>query len=129
MTRYQEIESYFCIPSHIQEVYGIELALAKMKYEQFVDSLEDETKRKLTNFILRDRPELSKNKNGQTDIAIVNSQIDQWYAEYKYELTPGKELLGKIKKFAQEELKNDPNKILEFSEKLACKEFKALLKD
>lgn len=127
LTKYQEIESYFCTPLHIHKIFDIALEDAKVIYMGFIKDLELETKRKLTNFIFRDRAELSYNKEGKVDIAVVNKIVDEWYESYKLELTPGKELLGKIKKHVQEELKVDPNKILEISAALESEEFKKLL--
>ncbi|MBE9108400.1 AAA family ATPase [Nodosilinea sp. LEGE 07298] len=126
VTRFQEIESYFCTPQNIQKVYGITVEQAKGEYDRIVASLEEETRRKLTNFILRDRPELGKNKEGKIDIAQANSIVDEWYAKYGTELTPGKEMLGAVKKFAQEILKDDPNKIVGYSDGLASEDFQAL---
>jgi len=128
LTKYQEVESYFCRPRHISKTFNIPIEAAEAKYQSFIEDLEEETKRKLTNFILRERVELSQNKNGQTDIGIVNNLVNEWYGKYKYELTPGKELLGKIKTYAQEILKDDPEKILEISDALICKDFRSLLK-
>ncbi len=90
-------------------------------------SLKEEAIRKITNFISRDRADLAKNKQGKQDIDIINSLANEWYENYRYELTPGKELLGKVKKYAQEELQNDPNRILEISDAIACPDFKILL--
>lgn len=127
MTKFQEVESYFCTPLHIHKMYGIPLDKAQIKYQQFIDELADETKRKLTNFILRERHELSLNGAGRQDIDIINNLVTEWYEQYGEELTPGKELLGKIKNFAQIELKDDPNKILNISDALISDEFKKLL--
>lgn len=127
ITRYQEIESYFCTPKHISKIYGIPYEDTQRAYERFVTSLREEAIRKITNFILRDRAELTKNKQGKQDIDIINSLANEWYENYRYELTPGKELLGKVKKYAQEELQKDPNRILEISDALACPDFKSLL--
>ncbi|WP_278438861.1 ATP-dependent nuclease [Pseudomonas oryzihabitans] len=127
MTKYQEIESYFCTPQHIHNSYGIPLSTAKEKYQQFIEELKDETKRKISNFILRERNELSLNGSGHQDIKIIENLTDEWYTEYGEKLTPGKELLGKIKAFVQAELKDDPNKILNISEALVSEEFVSLL--
>ncbi|SFH33163.1 ATP-dependent endonuclease [Pseudomonas sp. NFACC45] len=127
MTKFQEIESYFCTPLHMHEVYGVSLERAEEKYKQFIAELEGETKRKLSNFILRYRKDLSLNRAGQQDIAVVNKLVDEWYGQYGEQLTPGKELLGKVKNFAQVELKEDPNKILTISNALSCEEFRKLL--
>jgi predicted ATPase len=127
MTRYQEIESYFCTPAHMREIYLIDANVAESKYQQFVAELEVETKRKLSNFILRDRRELSLNKGGQQDIDLISQTVNGWYEDYKAELTSGKELLGKVKKFAQEELMDDPNKILNITSALICRDFQSLL--
>jgi predicted ATPase len=127
MTKYQEVESYFCTPLHIHNMYGVPLPEAEKKYNEFIVELADETKRKLSNFILRDRPELSLNRDGRTDIDVINELVAQWYELYGEQLTPGKELLGKVKNYAQVVLGRDPNEILNISNGLASDEFKRLL--
>lgn len=127
VTKYQEIESYFCTPTNISKIYGISIQQAQDEHDRIIASLEEETRRKLSNFILRDRQELGKNKDGKLDIALVNDVVEKWYREYKIELTPGKEMLGAVKKYAQETLRDDPNKIIGSSSGLACEAFKALL--
>lgn len=127
LTKYQEVESYFCTPQHIHKIFGVTIEDAEIAYQGFIEDLMLETKRKLTNFILRERIELSRNKDGMQDIAAIDVIVCDWYEKYKRELTPGKELLGKIKKYAQETLKEDPNKILEISDALVSEEFKNLL--
>ena len=127
MTHYQEIESYFCTPQHISFIYGVSLKVANEKYQTFIKDLEGETKRKLSNFILRDRPEISRNKDGKQDIQIINNRVNEWYVQFGEQLTPGKELLAKIKNYAQTELRSDPNKITEISAALISKDFKELL--
>jgi predicted ATPase len=129
MTHYQEIESYFCVPQHISAIYDIPLEEAQQKYESYIAELEDETRRKLSNFILRDRQELSRNREGRPDIELINNQVNDWYIRFGEQLTPGKELLAKIKNYAQVELRADPNKILEGSNALASEQFKALLEE
>lgn len=126
ITKYQEVESYFCQPQHIHKVYGVSVEDATAKYESFIGELEVETKRKIKNFILRERPELIRNKDNQQDVAILDQKADEWYAGYKNELTLGKELLGKIKNYAQTELRQDPNKILEISDALVSEDFKKI---
>jgi hypothetical protein len=128
ITKFQEIESYFCTPGHISAIYGVPLDAASHKYEEFVDDLKDETIVKLTNFILRDRPELGANKNNHVDIKVANRRAEEWYKEDKYRFTPGKELLGKIKNYVQSELKADPNLILNASAGLRCPDFQRILK-
>ncbi|WP_125782982.1 ATP-dependent nuclease [Pseudoalteromonas rubra] len=127
VTKFQEIESYYCQPQHIHKIFGISRKDAQEKLDEFVDELEDDTRRKLSNFILRERAEISKNKDGKQDVALIDAAVDDWYASYKYELTPGKELLGKMKKYIQETLKDQPNKILEVSDGLVCDDFKKLI--
>lgn len=127
LTKYQEIESYFCLPRHISNIYGMALVDAIDIYSNFISDLEEKTKAKLSNFILREREELSRNKDGRQDIAVINKQVDEWYNEYTNELTLGKELLGMIKQYAQVKLKKDPNLILNSSDALKSDEFIALL--
>ncbi|PPD11637.1 hypothetical protein, partial [Methylophilus sp.] len=81
----------------------------------------------LSNFILRERPELGKNKDNQPDIALVNAKVDEWYINHSEQLTPGKELLGKIKNYVQNELKRDPLELLEISTALISNQLKQLL--
>ena len=126
ITKYQEVESYFCQPQHIHKIYGLSMDDATAKYNSFVGELEEETKRKIKNFILRERPELSRNRDNQQDVAILDQKADEWYEAYKNELTLGKELLGKIKNYAQVELKQGPNKILDISDALVSEDFKAI---
>lgn len=127
VTKYQEIESYFCKPEHIHEIYGIPIDQATIEYQRIIAELKDKTIDKLTNFILRERPELGKNKDGKPDISIIKGKVNEWYEKYGVELTPGKELLGAIKKYVQENLNEDPNKILYLSNGLVCNDFKSLV--
>lgn len=128
VTKFQEVESYFCQPEHLSLVYNIPIAQSQKIYEDLIIELEEETKRKLSNFILRDRPELGLNKDGKPDIAIVQEKANEWYSSHKYEFTPGKELLGKIKNHLQTVLKADPNKIVESSPALLSQEFTEIIK-
>jgi predicted ATPase len=127
VTKFQEIESYFCTPTHIHKIYEIPLEQAEQKYKELIKELEGETKRKLTNFILRERKDLGLNKDGLQDIAIIDGLVDHWYEEFGESLTPGKELLGKVKNYVQEDLKRDPNDILNQSEALIDADFLALI--
>lgn len=127
VTKYQEVESYFCQPEHISKVYGIDLQISQKMYLQFVESLKEETKRKLSNFILRERKELSLNKDGKQDIEIINKLVEEWTSNHLNELCPGKELLGKIKNEIQTVYKADPNKLIEISQYLVDANFKSLL--
>lgn len=126
VTKFQEVESYFCQPEHISKVYGLELAVCSAMYNNLVSSLEDETKRKLGNFILRERRELSLNNQGKQDISIINLMVDDWYSKFKNELCPGKELLGKVRNEIQTTYKLDPTKIIETSEYLRDQKFQDL---
>lgn len=128
VTKHQEIESYFCTPLHIHKIYGTPLDEATEKYKELIKELEGETKRKLKNFILRDRKDLSLNKDGLIDIAITEEIVETWYEEFSEILTPGKELLGKTKSYIQNTLKKDPNLILGQSEALIDEDFISLIK-
>lgn len=129
VTEHQEIESYFCKPEHICNIYDIDLDSATTVYNNLTDELEDETKRKITNFVLRERPEKGLNKYNQTDIAVVNILVNEWYARYKHQLTPGKELLGKIKSYIQNELSRKPNDLISTSEGLSSAYFRCLIRE
>lgn len=118
VTKFQEVESYFCQPQHISKIYELDAGICSTLYDDLVNSLAEETKRKLTNFILRDRKDLSFNTDGKQDIAIINGIVENWYSKFKYELCPGKELLGKIKNEIQTTHKLDPNRIIETTEYL-----------
>lgn len=127
VTKFQEVESYFCQPSHIAKIYGLDSKICNDLYESCVNSLESETKRKLTNFILRERKDLSYGKNGLQDISIIDALVDDWYSQNKYEMCPGKELLGKVKNEVQTTHKQEPNQLLEISEFLKDEKFQSLL--
>lgn len=128
VTKHQEIESYFCTPLHIHKIYGTPLDEATRNYKELIKELEGETKRKLKNFILRDRKDLSLNKDDLIDIAIAEEVVEKWYEEFSEILTPGKELLGKTKSYIQNTLKKDPNLILGQSEALIDENFISLIK-
>ncbi|MEZ0609052.1 ATP-dependent endonuclease [Fibrella sp. WM1] len=127
VTKFQEVESYFCQPQHISKVYGLDIDVCSTLYENSVDSLAEETKRKLSNFILRERKDLSLNKEGKQDIAIIDKMVEGWYNQFKNELCPGKELMGKVKNEVQTVHRLDPNKIIETSEYLKDVKFQTLL--
>ncbi|WP_369434489.1 ATP-dependent endonuclease [Psychromonas sp. MME1] len=127
MTKYQEVENYFCVPSHLNQIYGVSIEDANAKYSLFIEELKEEAIRKLSNFILRERQELSLNKSNKTDIATVSNLAKEWYEAYSEEFTPGKELLGKTKQYIQNELKKNPNDILNVSDSLRCEKFLSLV--
>lgn len=127
VTKYQEVESYFCQPEHLAKVFGLGNDTCSQLYNDAVNSLAEETKRKLTNFILRERRDISLNTDGKQDIAIVNAIVEKWYADFKNELCPGKELLGKLKSTIQTIHKLDPSKIVEKSEFLKDDKFQRSL--
>jgi AAA15 family ATPase/GTPase len=126
ITKFQEIESYFCQPKHLSEVLEIPLEKAQDIYSSLLKELEEDTKKKLINFILNERSELSRD-NGRLDIGLAEDQATRWYEEYKNELTLGKELLGKVKKYVQENLRKDPNLVLNISSELFCDEFQKVI--
>jgi AAA15 family ATPase/GTPase len=127
ITKYQEIESYFCLPQHISKIYSIPIEDITLIYKQFISELEVETRRKLSNFILRERPEFGKNKQNQPDIALINAKVDEWYSNHAEQLTPGKELLGRVKNYIQTEMKRDPIELIDVSDALISTELKNLL--
>lgn len=129
ITKYQEVESYFCQPEHISIVYGIPLDEAQEQYYLMVEELKEATLRKLKNFILRERPELSINAKGIQDIDQIEVQANSWYVSNKYEFTLGKELLGKTKKYLQDIKKMDPEKIMDISDGLKCETFSKTLQN
>jgi AAA15 family ATPase/GTPase len=128
VTKFQEIESYFCLPEHVSATCEIPLPEAKAQYDLMVNELKSETLRKLKNFILRDRPKLAKNAKGKDDIDQIERQANDWYKKYKNELTLGKELLGMTKKYLQETKGINPDLVLNYSDALKCEDFSGILK-
>lgn len=126
ITKYQEIESYFCLPKHLNLACGIPIEEAQENYQNWIKELDTATRDKLTNFILRDRPALGKNKEGKSDIKQINAQVAEWLVANQEFFTPGKELLGKAKKFLQDNKKN-PNDALQISKGLVCPDFQKAL--
>ncbi|MGY5798409.1 ATP-dependent nuclease [Rheinheimera faecalis] len=129
LTKYQEIESYFCLPEHISLTCGLPLSEAKAIYDKCVDDLKAATIEKLENFILRDRPELVLNSRNMKDIALIKNKAKEWYQHYKYELTSGKELLGMIKSTLQDVFKINPELILKVSAGLKSPDFEILMRN
>jgi AAA15 family ATPase/GTPase len=129
LTEYSEIENYFCQPYHIMETYGLTIEESTEIYNNLIAELEVETKRKIANFIARERPKMSFNKDGKFDIATLQNNTDLMYAEHKEIVTPGKELLGKIKNYMQTQKGLDPNLILNHSSGLKCDLILGLLKE
>jgi AAA15 family ATPase/GTPase len=115
VTEDSEIENYFCRPEHISNVYGIDLTESTEIYEKMILELEDETKRKISNFIGRERLMLTHNKDGRFDIVTLNENTNAIYNEFRNKVTPGKELLGKIKNYMQSQKGLDPSLILNIS--------------
>lgn len=126
VTKFQEIECYFLQPNHVSHLTGLNIEDVTLKYYEFVEELKEETRNKLINFIQRKRSYLTHNDKGDFDIRVVNGLVDQWMDEYKDRLTPGKELMGKMKSYIQSE-KIDPEKIFEISEFLKSDEFLEIL--
>lgn len=126
ITKYQEIESYFCLPQHLNLACDIPIEEAQENYRKWIKELDAATREKLTNFILRDRPALGKNKEGKSDIKQINAQVAEWLVDNQEFFTPGKELLGKAKKFLQDSKKN-PNDVLKISKGLLCPDFQQTL--
>lgn len=127
VTKYQEVENYFCQPEHISEVFKIELNDVTSNYIEFIESLKEETRRKLTNFILRERKDLSLNKEGKQDIALIDEIVNKWLSEHLNILVPGKELLGKSKNYIQTIHKHNPNDIINISKHLIDENFQKLI--
>jgi AAA15 family ATPase/GTPase len=126
ITKYQEIESYFCLPEHLNLACDIPIEEAQENYGKWIKELDVATREKLTNFILRDRPALGKNKEGKSDIKQINAKVDEWLVDNQEFFTPGKELLGKAKKFLQDS-KKSPNDVLKISKGLFCPDFQKTL--
>ncbi len=128
ITKFSEIESYYCQPEHIAHVYNLTIEESKQLYDSLLADLEIETKRKISNFILRDRPHLTHNNDGKPDIEIIEKLTTEWYQKNKLVSTPGKELLGKIKNQIQSTFKQDPNLITNISDGLICNRFQEIVK-
>lgn len=129
LTDYSEIENYFCQPAHISAIYDISIEEATEIYQNLLSGLENETKRKISNFIGRERPYLTYNRDGRFDIETLNASTNQIYDDSKEEVTPGKELLGKIKNYMQTQKGLDPNLILNISLGLKTETFQDLIKE
>lgn len=127
VTEFSEMESYFCHPSHINAIYGLSAEICKTIYEDALNNLRQETLDKLQNFWVRNRPEKTLNKDGKYDVREVRQRLDTIYVTMGEYLTPGKEMLGKIKANIQQNYKLQPNDLLRPSEGLRCKNFQQLI--
>lgn len=129
LTKFSEIENYYCQPVHLSERYGISMEDAEELYRQKVSELETETKHKVFNFLVRYRINKTLNEKGHFDKKVVDLKVEELYNLIKEKLTPGKELLGKLKDHAQNTLKKNPNDILAQSPGLIDPDFQSLLKE
>jgi AAA15 family ATPase/GTPase len=129
VTEFSEIENYFCQPAHISQIYGLSPDESYGIYNYFITEMEEETKKKISNFLGRERPNLTYNKDGRFDIEILRANTDEIYNLNKEQVTPGKELLGKIKNYLQTIKKLDPNLILNHSSGLSSTLLQNLLSD
>lgn len=118
ITELSEVENYFCHPAHLQAVYNLGKDESESVYNECIMELEQKTKDKLSNFILRSRPLLARNVDGRTDISVLRANVENIYSQHKATITPGKELLGRIKNHLQSRLKKDPNLIHTISSEL-----------
>ncbi|TGE17404.1 ATP-dependent nuclease [Hymenobacter elongatus] len=128
ITELSEIENYFCTAEHIAGIYGINSEDAQDLYQSKIIELEEFTKNKMSNFLLRERPELTLNKKGQQDIKTLKECVDNIYSLNKAILTPGKELMGKLKQHIQQHFGKSPQDILGISSALSSDKFKEVLK-
>lgn len=129
ITEFSELENYFCQPAHLMAVFDLTIAQATSIYEDCLRELEIETRRKLFNFIMRSRPRLSKNSGGMLDHGVIQSNVDLIYSMHAAILTPGKELLGKLKARMQKDFRKAPNLIHTGSPALNSSLFGALIDD
>lgn len=128
VTEFSEVENYFCQPAHINYCYSIELSECELIYRQAFSELESFTKEKISNYILRERPDLCKNEDGQPDIVTINTYAEDQYKTYAEILTPGKELLGRLKSILQNK-KLSAQAILNPSQGLISSKFQEILSE
>lgn len=131
ITEVSEVENYYCRAEHIAAVYDlnpIEVAAYSEALETFYDQLKDQTIDKIKNFILNHRPDRMKRDDSHlSDISKLNSVSEEIYQAEQKELTPGKELLGKVKGYVQQTLRRDPNLLLRSSPGLISEKLQGLL--
>jgi ABC-type multidrug transport system ATPase subunit len=126
VTRFSEIENFFCCPEHIHNIYGIPIEDCKEIYQKCLTGLAVLTKNKIRNFIMNSRRDRCLNKDGRIDTVVIEDYVQDFY-DRNYEIvTPGKELLGRIKECIQG-LKFKPNDILKPSVALKSDNFQELI--
>jgi len=127
ITEYSEIENYFCQPKHLMDVYGFSREDSEKIYSENLKALRQTTEDKIANFLLRERAELCRDKSNLLDIKKVNTLKDEYYRKYYEFLTPGKELLGRIKNELQSSFKKRPQDIMTITKGLESPFFKKLI--
>lgn len=127
VTEFSEIENYFCQPNHINHIYKIDNQNCKEIYQKGISELESVTRNKIMNFLLNERIDLCKKDSKRTDVKILNAKCEEYYLTAGESLTPGKELIGIIKRILQTELKMNPLEITNVSPGLVSELFKSLL--
>lgn len=131
VTDQSEIENYFCSIEHIARVYQlteIQKKEIEVKINQFYEELKTATIRKIKDFIGNHRRDLvQKEKRNETDFSKLDELCEKIYQKEGRNITPGKELLGKIKNYLQYEQRLDPQLILNPSSGLRNNTFQALV--
>ena len=105
---------------------GVSL-LRNIQYEMYLSDLKERTKEKISNFILQERAELALGDSNRPDIRVINKQVGEWYEQFAHQLTPGKEMLGRIKQYIQSQLKLPPDEILKVSPALFSQAFQDII--
>lgn len=103
ITDFSEIENYFCQPEHIENLYQIGIDEARRIYEESIQEHKAETERKVKDFILNERLTLITDERNRIDSTELDRLANHALDNHLEIITPGKEILGKIRNKLQRE--------------------------
>jgi len=103
ITDYSEIENYFCQPDHIESLYQIGIDEARKIYNESIQEHKTETERKVKDFILNERLSLITDERKRLNSTELDRLVNEATSYHLEKITPGKEILGKIRNKLQTE--------------------------
>lgn len=128
ITKYSELENYYCQPAHLTAIYGIPIEQASDVYENAKEQVKTKSKNKIKDYAINHRHDISR-KNGLFKTAEIDEYADRQLEQFYDTRAPGKELLGAIKNTMQNDKKLDPEMALQQSDALFDEQLASILRE
>lgn len=131
ITEGSEIENYFCRVDHLSEIWALDKPQREalsFAITQFYSELRPITIKKIQDFILNHRSDtIQKEGNKLLDSGKLNKISEELYSKSGEQLTPGKELIGKIKQYLQKLTGKNIDNITKPTQHLKDPKFQSLI--